>query len=205
MQDDTGVWAHYTPGFIDPLYVPYLREKVKDRWGNEVEINRWKKQGSPAMVQPELVRINQGLAFQRMFESDPCPIGWTKPKNNEGPPGYCYQAPLRHEPVFYTDKAFIAQNQYWQGPADGFGSDGTSASNGVRNRNQNHRTISEQTDMRSVDPTTGDYKVYFHPVVANSQVRYVTPTPGPEKYDGSWNKHRQHQYAQMATTDSYLA
>jgi hypothetical protein len=195
MEVNNSVWARYQPGYVSPEFVPYLREETIDAWGNKVEINNWKKQGSEFMVQPELVRVNKGLTFQRLFEEDPCPVGWTKDKNNMG---YCVQAPLRHEPVFYTNKAFIAKNQYWQGPGD------SSPANGELNRNEGHRKISEQTDMRSVDPITGQYMVYYRPVMSAANSRYTNPTTGAERYDKTWNLARQSGYATMATSDSYL-
>lgn len=194
MNVNLSVWQRYQPGFVDPEYVPYMRERTKDRWGNEVEINRWEVQGPETMVQPELVRINKGMTFQRMFEEDPCPVGWTK--NPGASDAYCYQAPLRHEPVFYTDKAFIAKNQYFGGSTD---------SGGVLNRNQSARQISEQSDLRSVNPLTGDYTVYYQPVSSSAKVRYTNPSPSGVKYDTSWNLSRQQGYATLATPDSYLS
>jgi hypothetical protein len=195
MLTNEGVWSYYQPGFVHSAYVPYLRVKDTDAWGNKVEINTWEEQGPKSMVQPELVRINQGLRFQKMFEEDPCPVGFTKDPNNLG---YCQVAPLRHEPVFYTDKSFIAKKQYWQGPGD------PSQAKGELNRNENFREISEQTDMRSVNPITGQYQVVYHPVLSSAKPRYTNPTPGPEKYDATWNLARQSGYASMATKYSYL-
>lgn len=189
-------WSYYSPGFVHPDFVPYLRERTTDRWGNQVEINSWKQQGPSSTVQPELVRINKGMTFQRMFESDPCPPGWQKTPDSSG---YCTQMPLRHEPVFYTDKAFIAKNQYWEGPGD------PSCAKGELSRTAGIREISEQSDMRSMNPLTGQYKVYFQPLESSGKVRYASPDiPDNRKYDANWNLPRQRQYASMATTDSYL-
>ena len=186
------VWKHYQPGFIDDLYVPYLRETTTDAWGNKVEINNWKEPMPPTMVQPELVRINRGLSFMKLFSTDPCPVGWVSDKQNLG---YCVTEPLRHESVFYTDKAFIPQKQYFDGPAE----------NGVVQRNGGYRRISEQTDMRSVNPLNGQYTVYYQPVQSSAPIRYVNPTPSDDMFDGSWNKARQGRYASMPSKDSLLA
>jgi len=196
MDVNLSVWHRYAPGWVSPDFVPYLRELTTDRWGNKVEINRWKKQGPLSTVQPELVRINKGLTFQRLFETDPCPPGWEKLKND--PSGYCYQAPLRHEPVFYTDKAFIAKNQFWQGPGD------PSPANGELDRNAGFRQVSEQSDLRSVSPLTGNYTVFYQPLPSAAKTRYVGPVPKDVKYDANWNLSRQSHYASMATQDSYL-
>lgn len=192
MKTDVSIWTRYQPGFVDPTYVPYLKTKTVDYWGNQVEINSWKKDPPKTMVQPELIRINKGLRFQRMFEEDPCPVGWQKDTENIG---YCTVKPLRHEPVFYTGKAFIAERQFFDGPAD---------SGGVRERNEGHRRISEQTDLRSVNPLTGEYQIYYEPVQSSAKNRYVNPVPPPVKYDTSWNEPRQSSYAKLSTSDSYL-
>jgi hypothetical protein len=186
------VWKHYQPGFVDDTFIPYLRERTEDAWGNQVEINMWKDSLPATTVQPELVRINKGMSFMKMFEEDPCPVGFQKDPVNMG---YCIKEELRHEPVFYTEKAFIPLKQYFNGPAD---------NGGVRKRVEDYRRVSEQTDMRSVNPMNGQYTVYFQPLQSSSNTRYVNPTTGPEKYDASWNFYRQSSYAKMATGDSYL-
>jgi hypothetical protein len=219
MLTNESVWHHYqnhgdTP-YVSPLFIPYLREVVRDKWGNDVEINTWQKLGcgsteSNALFSPELVRIAKDVEFQRMFSDDPCPDGWV-PAPETGPQsayrqgetpataakvGYCVRAPLKHEPVFYSKKAFIPQRQYWNGPAKNVCEQATVG-----------RRISEQTDMRTVSPFTGNYEVYYNPVMASSNTRYAPPIPpNPKgKYDQSWALPRQSRYASMATTDSYLA
>ena len=191
METDTSVWARYQPGYVDSEFVPYLREMTTDAWGNKVEINNWKGPMPRSTVQPELVRINRGLSFMRLFENDPCPPGWKKDTQNLG---YCVAEPLRHEPVFYTEKAFIAKKQYFDGPSE----------QGVVPRNGGYRRISEQTDMRSVNPLNGHYTVYYQPVQSSAPTRYVNPTPSDDMFDGSWNKSRQSKYAAMPVRDSYL-
>ena len=200
MLTNEGVWDYYQPGFVHSEYVPYLDYVTKDAWGNTVKINRWEKQGPVSTVQPELVRINKGLRFQKLHEEDPCPNGFQKDNDNLG---YCEVAPLVNEPIFYTDKAFIAKKQFWRGPGDPT----PGSKDGSRSRTSGYRDVSEPTDMRSVDPLSGQYKVYYHPVMSSAQNRYMNPVPGPEKYDKSWNPQnmaRQNSYANMATTDSYL-
>lgn len=200
MITNEGVWDYYQPGFVHSSYVPYLHSKTKDAWGNTVKINNWEKQGPSSTVQPELVRINKGLKFQKLHEEDPCPNGFRKDPDNLG---YCEIAPLVHEPVFYTDKAFIAKKQFWRGPSDPV----QNSANGERSRTQGYRNVSEPTDMRSIDPITGQYAIYYHPVLSSAQTRYTNPVPGPEKYDKSWDlpyTARQNSYSNMATKDSYL-
>lgn len=188
------VWNYYQQGWVDPLYVPYLRELIKDRWGNTVSINSWEKNSClGSMTDQRLMRINKGMSFMRMFEQDPCPPGWVKVPGDDAN-SMCVQNPLVHEPVFYTSKAFIPQRQFWDGPAEGVA------------RQPVPRRISEQTDMRSVNPLDGHYHVDFQPIVSESKTRYYSPvnsTPG--KYDHSWNLARGGGYASMPTTDSYLA
>ncbi len=193
METNSSVWKHYQPGYVADEYVPYLRELATDAYGNDVEVNNWKGPMPTTMVQPELVRINKGLTYMRLYADDPCALGWKKDPNNLG---YCVQEPLRHEPVFYTKKAFIAKNQYFNGPQ---------YENGVLNRNEDYRRISEQTDMRSVNPLTGEYTVYYQPLQSAARTRYLTPVIGDkEKFDKSWNLSRQSGYAKMPTADSLL-
>ena len=192
MEDNTSVWDYYQQGFVHPGYVPYLHKIVTDKWGNKVKINEWERQGSPSMVAPELVRRNKGMTFQRMFETDPCPPGWTKVPGNTG---YCVQKELKHEPVFYTDKAFIAKRQYWRGYTDGTQAEAESRST---------RRISEQTDLRSVNPLTGQYTIYYKPVESAANTRYTPPVPPPGKFDQTWNLERDRKFQPLDVKDSYL-
>jgi hypothetical protein len=188
MDINLGVWDYYQPGFVHPEFAPYLRKKVKDRWGNTVSLNTWEKQGCNALVEPALVRANWGMTFQRMYETDPCPTGFRK-----APGGYCVQEPLKHEPVFYTDKAFIPKIQYWSGYTD---------------RSLPDQRVSQQFDMRSVSPLTGQYEVPFLPQITGDRTRYARPQsvyPENERFDHSWHLPRQRGYQGLPTTDSYLA
>jgi hypothetical protein len=187
METNTPVFARYQKGYIDELFVPYLREKVEDAWGNIVSINPWEKQGCMGtLVEKSLVRINKGLTFQRMFDSDPCPSGFTK-----GPDSYCFREPLKGEPVYYTNKAFVAKRQFWDGYA---------------NNNPGPRRISEQTDMRSVNPLTGLYTVYYNPSQWSAPRKYSYPVPDTKhQYDRSWNLPVDRGYANLPAKDSYLA
>lgn len=185
------IWHYYQPGYVHPSYVPYLRKKVIDRWGNEVSINTWEKQGGPAMVEPALVRVNKGLTFQRMFDTDPCPSGFTKAENS-----YCVRKPLVNEQVFFTDKAFIPKKQYWGGYAD---------SEKVMNDTTPGDRSSSNFDMRTVHPFTGDYTIYYYSNKPVSPNRYGRPVMNTNKqYDQSWNLERHSGYAVLHTQDSYL-
>jgi hypothetical protein len=195
MDDNVSVWDYYQPGFVHPGYVPYLRKNIKDKWGNTVNVNTWEKQGPPGMVAPELVRINKGMSFMRMFESDPCPPGWEKVPDDSA---MCVQRKLKHEPIFYSDKAFIAKRQYWKGTA-------------VQIADPRYdRRVSEQTDLRSVNPLTGQYTIYYKPVESSAHTKYGFPLQSqsakePGKYDQNWNLPRDEKYLGVATKDSYLA
>lgn len=186
MESNTSVWKRYQPGFVDEDFVPYLRENVVSNDGHIVSINKWKKQKCVGtMLEPALIRKNKGLTFQRMFDSDPCPNGFVR-----GPDGYCMREPLKHEPIFYTDKAFIAKRQFW----DGYGINP-----------QGHRRISEQTDLRSVNPITGQYTIYYNPLERNVEQRYAHPVPDTRyQYDQSWYLPPKRNYMLSPTSDSYL-
>lgn len=187
MESDISVWRYYQPGFVHDDYVPYLREKVEDAWGNTVKINDWKKQGCvPSLVEPALVRVNKGLTFQRMFDSDPCPNGFVDAGDS-----YCVREPLKGEPVYYTDKAFIAKRQFWDGYAVA---------------NPGARRVSEQTDLRSVNPFTGQYTIYYGSSQWSAPRKYTHPVPDTsQQYDRSWYLPVDRGYAKLATKDSYLA
>lgn len=160
MDYNASLWSYYQPGFVDPLYVPYLRKPVKDPEGNTICVNAWEKQGT--IVNPELVRRNWGMTFMRPHATYPCPTGF-----ESRPGGYCSQVELEHEPVFYTDKAFIAKNQYWEG----YGAEPLRVqrthgrTDSVRSpascEKAPCRRVSDSMDMRSLNPITGKYTVYF--------------------------------------------
>ena len=192
MQTNVSVWSRYQPGFVDPMVAPYVREKTLDRWGNEVKINTWEKQGCKGMVEPALVRVNKGLTFQRMFDSDPCPSGFEKSKEE---PSYCVRVTPKHEQVFYSDDAFIPKNQYWNGYAD---------SEGIRNSGVDAHRPSNSFDMRTVHPLTGKYTIYYESKPSAPQ-RYGRPITNTRKqYDQSWYLKPTGSHAILNTTDSYL-
>jgi hypothetical protein len=202
MLTNTSVWTRYQPGYIDELVAPFQRKKVIDRWGNEVSINTWEKlppvpsPECPGLIEPALLRVNKGLTFQRMFETDPCPSGFVKSKEE---PSYCVRVTPKHEQVFYSDKAFIPKRQYWKGYSDG---------NATRNSSSGpeaQRSPSSPFDMRTVDPFTGNYTIYYESNKSASQTRYGKPITSTRKqYDRSWYLDRTAQYATLDTTDSYL-
>ena len=217
MLTNESVWHRYQPLYVSPLYIPYLRQIVPDRFGNDVSINTWEGETCGAetgLYSPELVRIGKGVEFQKLFTDDPCPDGWMKAPGDEkqipyrqgetaassAKVGYCVRQPLRHEPVFYTKKAFIPQRQFWNGPAEQ-----------VTEQPTTKRHISDQFDMRSMNISTGDYEVYYNPVLASSHNRYAPPLPptntphgGVCQYDYTWGMPRKNNYASMPTADSYL-
>jgi hypothetical protein len=190
METNDSVWKYYQPGFVDELYVPYLRTITKDPWGNNVSINTWENQGCPQLVSDDLVRKNWGLRFQRLFDTDPCPLGWIS-----GPDGYCFREPIKHERVFYTDKSFIAKRQHW----DAYTTK-TPTANG-----QGDWRVSQETDLRSVNPYTGKYTIYYPGVDTKARVRYAKPIKDDiNQYDDSWSLPTQRSYGALPTSDSYL-
>ena len=58
-------------------------------------------------VYPEIVRKGQGLSFQRMFSTDPCPPGFIPQGLN-----WCVRDADDFEPVFYTD-AYYGKRGYY--------------------------------------------------------------------------------------------
>ena len=188
METNQSVWKYYQPGYVNEEFVPYLRTIVTDPVGHRVSINTWEKQGCPQLISNDLVRKDWGLRFQRLFDTDPCPLGWVS-----GPDGYCFREPIKHERVFYTDKSFIAKRQFW----DGYTTDAPKARDGG--------PVSQQTDLRSVNPYTGRYTVYYPGVDTKARVRYAPPIKDDlDQYDTSWSLPVQRSYGALPTKDSYL-
>jgi hypothetical protein len=158
------VWDYYQPNFVDPEFAPYMRTPVMDQWGNTIMTNTWESIQNPnGLINPELIRKNWGLRFALLHPDDPCPAGFYKT-----PDGYCHRTPEQYEPILYTDKAFIPKNQYWSGYAK---------------TNTGSRRVSDTFDMRSVNPLTGAYTVYYLPKPSKSEGKYgVFPTK--DSYSG---------------------
>jgi hypothetical protein len=173
MNHNTSVWDRYRPGFVDPLYVPYIKTEIKDSKGNSVPVNTWQKIGySNGLVNPDIVRINWGLSFTRKHASDPCPVGFIS-----GDGGFCFPLKPEHEPVFYTDKAFIAKRQFFRGYQT--------------DEKHQQRKISDSFDMRSVSPFTGTYTTFYDGSRDHS-------------YTGNSNSRNKTKYGRQPTRDNYL-
>ena len=206
----------YAEGYVDPLYTPYTGDCLRP---------------SPEVGGRNSSTVNN-LDFMRLHADDPCPPGFEqKPAPGRDPRSgrrgnsagvcpdhnpnllYCQKKTLTHEPVFYTDKAFVAKKQYPRGYADCQTSD---------------RYVSQPTDMRSVVPhgipcnpdqraprDAGQFRVSHFPVDSSTGTRYERPyvgatpsgcssRPGQDTYprDPNFGSSR---YQQSGTKDSYLA
>lgn len=183
MEHDQTIWQMYQPGYVDPMYVPYMRTYVKDPWGNKISTNPWQVQslnpdtpipvdqfrgqngyigGPTGIVDPALFRLNWGMSFMNMFQDDPCPQGYEKAEG-----GYCVKYNRDAEAVFYTDKAFVPKNQYFDSYV---------------NTSLQERRVSEQTDLRSVNPLTGRYTVYYRPNVSDTRATRYGKMPIKDSY-----------------------
>lgn len=139
MDHNTSIWDRYRSGFVDPLYVPYIKTEIKDPKGNSIPVNTWQKIGySNGLVNPDISRINWSLSFARKHASDPCPPGFVS-----GDGGFCFPLKPEYEPVFYTKKAFIPKRQFFRG------------------YQEEKRRVSDSFDMRSISPFTGEYTTYY--------------------------------------------
>ncbi len=158
MDAELPVWNYYPrddQSFMDPLYVPYIRTLVKTP-GGLCGVNTWAKQGyADGFVHPELVRKGWGLGFQRMHPDKDlsCPEGWTSGKD-----GWCAENEPEFQGTFYTDKAFVPKYQYWDSYAP-------------KLINPRAKQISE-FDMKSVNPFTGNYVIYFNPEPSSMTMKY---------------------------------
>lgn len=158
MQVNLPVWGYYPKEgtFIDPLYVPYKNseeETFPNEYSGECDsvqkcpVNRWEKQGyRDGFVNEALVRKGWGLDFQLLHpDKDPCPEGWTKGKD-----GWCSANVAEFgDNGLYSDRAFVPKYQYWDSYAP-------------RTLVDSSKKYINQFDMRSVDPWTGDYKMYIN-------------------------------------------
>lgn len=198
------VWEYYRKGYADPDFEPYQKIITKDRWGNEVAINPTKVQGCAGLVEPEIVRINKGLIFQRKFDTDPCPNGWKKPtgKNQQDAisQSFCVREEIRHEPIFYTDKAFIAKNQYFASVV------------GKEIDDPSKQSYSNEFDLRSIDHNTGKYHIWYQSKPSSERYqKYVSPLKSKDEngrlkqWDDSWYKYPNHGYKTQHFNDSYIA
>lgn len=158
MQFNQSLWETYQPGYVHPDFVPYQRTPLRDEQGNVVMTNTWAQEGTACQsVNPALIRKNWRTRFALKFAHDPCPVGFVK-----GDQGYCFPKPLDYEPIMYTDKAFIPKYQYWDSYV---------------NQHAGPRRVSESFDMRSVNPLTGKYSVYYLPVTTGVESQYgLCPT-----------------------------
>lgn len=234
MQTNGAVWPMYAEGYVDPIYTPYTGDCLRpsseaggrnSSTHNNLDFNAVRQIGSSH---------GEGLDFMRLHADDPCPPGFEqKPAPGKDPRSgrrsprgsgdqvrpdhnpnllFCRARTktLTHEPVFYTDKAFVAKKQYPRGYADCVTSD---------------HYVSQPTDMRSVVPhgvpcsndrraprDAGQFRVSHFPVDSSAGTRYERPyvggctsaRPGQDTYprDPNFGSSR---YQQSGTKDSYLA
>lgn len=210
--NNNSVFAYYKPGHVHPEFLPYLRANRKDQWNNEVNLNLWQRQGSPAMVDDKLVRINRDVTFQKLFIDDACPVGWKsvgKFADNK-PSGYCERDTLPFQPIMYTNKSFIAKKQNF----DGYTKPNIQHKKVINARSDNQPKlnmtfselkplpVSNSFNMRSVNPFTGKYTEYFQSKMHN-KTRYTNPN----QVDGlmsDWYLPTESGYGNCPTSDSYL-
>src|SRR5208337_2867887 len=98
-----GFSKYYDPEFVDPLFKQYDRKPCQ-----EIPVV------ATSMFRPELMKRGRGWAFQRLFDTDPCPESWVAyekmtPQQQErvkqypesDPRGWCFPAEHEFEPVLY--------------------------------------------------------------------------------------------------------
>lgn len=227
----------YAEGYVDPLYTPYTGDCLSpplDPAPDRRCVQRGNSQTSQSRCgvshHPD---ERNNLDFMRMHADDPCPPGFEQkppPRDRlgrlagrDGKPLsaseareagvcpdknpnllMCQKKTLTHEPVFYTEKAFIAKRQYPRGYGDCVTSD--------------HRPT-EPTDVRSVVPCTGQFRVDHFPVATAAGTKYERPyvSSGGSPSGCTPSRNRQEErypadpnfgssrYERSATKDSYLA
>ncbi len=159
------VWKYYEKGFVDPLYALYQKKRVAGRDQSTgrrvgVDINPYTPAASPMYSNPNLERKGWSLSFQRQFSYDPCPASWTP-----GADGWCFLSDTENDMgIFYTDKAYIAPIQYFDGYTKG-----VQWEQGINN-----------FDNRSVSPFTGQFQSeppsFIDPTIAGTYARSPVPS-----------------------------
>lgn len=150
--------------FIDPMYVPYQREKMPiDNQNCYINLNRWKHNGDPKFVHPDHYRIDWNQNFQRIHPSDPCPSGWTDTGNNDG---MCTRVP-EESSNFYTSKQFRVQHQYFNGYT-------VNPNKNLKSKKNSAVNIEDSPTFSgaSMNPHTGNYVIYFDPKPHKNSVKY---------------------------------
>lgn len=210
--NNNSVYSYYKKDWVHPEFVPYLRSVRTDTWKNKVDVNLWSHQGAPQLVDDQLVRINKGMSFQRMWDSDPCPVGWKKAPNHidDKPSGFCEKDNPPFESVFYTDRAFIASKQNF----DGYTKPNRHAKKVMNARSDNQprlnmtyselqpTNVSDTFDMRSVSPFSGKYQIFFNSK-PHHKTRYINPN-AVDGLRGEWYRNEESYYGSLPTSDSYL-
>lgn len=168
MEVDFSVWDYYRPGFVDPLYAPYQYKLVPGRMQTTgrrvgVYVDPYKPAADPMYSSPLLERKGWGLSFQRQWDYDPCPAGWTP-----GAEGWCYATgPEDGEGIFYTKDAYLVKPQMWKGYTVP----------------QGPRPPVNNFDDRSVSPCTGKFTAAY-PSMRDPGVAPYRVSPSPSLYVG---------------------
>ena len=212
MEINNSVFDYYKKDFVHPEFVPYLRATRVDNWGNKVDTNLWSHQGAPQLVDDQLTRINKGMSFQLLFADDACPPGWKKVGNHADgkPSAYCEVDKKPNAAVFYSDKAFIAKRQNF----NGYTKPNIQAQKVINARSDNQpklnmtynelkqTNVSDTFDMRSINTFTGRYVEYFGSKPYH-RTRYINPN-AIDGLRGEWYRNEQSYYGSLPMSDSYL-
>ena len=146
------VWDYYPPNnsrYLDNLYLPYL--KLAKTCNNpvtgepeECDVYPFKKQGCVGtLVNENLVRKGWGLDFQMLEPGyNMCPEGWTKDAST----GWCTTNEPEFSGTFYSQNAWVPKYQYFDGYAP---------------QHVGRKPRVSEFEMRSINPFTGNYVVYF--------------------------------------------
>lgn len=163
MEYDMSVWHHYPKNdekFTHPMFAPYQSKKVRQSDGQICPVDTWKKQD--CSVTPHLVRKGWGLDFQLMHpDRDSCPVGWNKNRD-----GWCVHNQPEFKGSLYSHKAFVPKYQYFDGYT-------------VPAEKEPCCDKIKETDMKSVNPWTGNLVRYFKP---HSAVRRYGKLPSKDSF-----------------------
>lgn len=196
------IWARLQQP-THPDFAPYVKVKKIAPDGREYMVYPQNHDGRLSKnFDQSLLRRREGQRFQKEHSRYPCPEGWLESTDRS----YCerfgdsekalrgiHDGPPKAEAVgLYSDHAYVPRMQYFANP------DPPQKSN-----------YSDSTFVRSHDPRTGGYQVFYEPKPGPSVATYLplSMITSDVRYDPSWHlapERSRVKSSPLPTGDSYL-